>query len=72
MANKDYVIEQLRKQIENFKTETETQKVGKVIEVSDGVARVSGLSDVMASEMVEFPNGDDSGKLYWNQRGRRS
>lgn len=56
-VNKDFIVEQLKKQIENFKVETETLKVGKVIEVSDGVARVSGLSDVMASEMVEFPGG---------------
>jgi F-type H+-transporting ATPase subunit alpha len=56
--NKDFIVEQLRKQIENFKVETQTEKVGKVIEVSDGVARISGLSDVMASEMIEFPNGE--------------
>lgn len=55
--NKDFIVEQLRKQIENFKTETETEKVGTVIEVGDGVARVTGLSDLMASEMVEFPSG---------------
>ena len=56
--NKDHVIEQLKKQIEGFKTETDVQKVGKVVEVGDGVARISGLSDIMASEMVEFPNGE--------------
>jgi F-type H+-transporting ATPase subunit alpha len=56
--NKDYIIDQLKKQIEGFKTETTTEKVGKVIEVGDGVARISGLSDLMASEMVEFPNGE--------------
>jgi len=56
--SKDFIVEQLKKQIENFKVETQTQKVGKVIEVSDGVARISGLSDIMASEMVEFPNGE--------------
>jgi len=56
--NKDFIVEQLKKQIKNFKVETETLKVGKVIEVGDGVARVSGLSDVMASEMVEFSNGE--------------
>lgn len=55
--NKDYIIEQLKKQIENFKTEVQTEKVGKVMEIGDGVARISGLSDVMASEMVEFSNG---------------
>lgn len=54
MSNKDYIIEQLKSQIENFKTETKTEKVGVVLEVGDGVAKVSGLSDVMASEMLEF------------------
>lgn len=57
-ASKDYVIETLRKQIEGFKAETQTEKVGKVIEIGDGVARISGLSDLMASEMIEFPNGE--------------
>jgi F-type H+-transporting ATPase subunit alpha len=56
--NKDYIIEQLKKQIEGFKSEATTEKVGKVIEVGDGVARISGLSELMASEMVEFPNGE--------------
>lgn len=55
--NKDYIIEQLKKQIADFKTEAQTEKVGKVMEIGDGVARISGLSDVMASEMVEFSNG---------------
>ncbi|HOW60682.1 MAG TPA: F0F1 ATP synthase subunit alpha [Candidatus Moranbacteria bacterium] len=56
--NKDFIVEQLKKQIENFKVEMQIEKTGKVIEVSDGVARISGLSDIMASEMVEFPNGE--------------
>lgn len=53
--NKDYIVQQLKKQIENFKSEIQTEKVGKVIEIGDGVARISGLSDVMASEMLKFP-----------------
>lgn len=55
--NKNYIVEQLKKQIENFQTETKTEKVGKVLEVGDGVARISGLSDAMASEMLEFSDG---------------
>ncbi len=54
MADKDFIIETLKKQIESFKSETKTEKVGRVIEVGDGIARVSGLSDAMASEMLEF------------------
>lgn len=56
--SKDYVIEQLKKQIEHFKTEAKTEKVGTVSEIGDGVARITGLSDAMASEMVEFQNGE--------------
>lgn len=52
--SKDYIVEQLKKQIENFKTEAKTEKVGRVVEVGDGVAKISGLSDAMASEMLEF------------------
>ncbi|HBD05040.1 TPA: F0F1 ATP synthase subunit alpha, partial [Candidatus Uhrbacteria bacterium] len=55
--NKDYIIEQLKKQIENFQTVTQTEKVGTVTEVGDGVAKISGLSEAMASEMLEFPGG---------------
>ncbi|MFA5777098.1 MAG: F0F1 ATP synthase subunit alpha [Parcubacteria group bacterium] len=55
--NKDYIIEQLKKQIADFKSEVATEKVGKVMEIGDGIARVSGLSNCMASEMLEFGNG---------------
>jgi len=56
--NKDYIIEQLKSQIAGFEAETKTEKVGTVMEIGDGVARISGLTDVMASEMLEFPNGE--------------
>jgi F-type H+-transporting ATPase subunit alpha len=52
--NKDFIIETLKKQISGFKAETKSEKVGRVIEVGDGIARISGLSDAMASEMLEF------------------
>lgn len=58
--SKDYIVEQLKKQIENFKTEAKAEKVGRVIEVGDGVAKISGLSDAMASEMLEFTNSRES------------
>ncbi len=57
MANKDYIIEQLKKQIIDFKSSTIKEKVGTVEEIGDGIARISGLSDVMASEMIEFSGG---------------
>lgn len=54
MSNKDYIIDQLKKQIEGFETKVQTEKVGTVIEIGDGVAKIAGLSDAMASEMLEF------------------
>lgn len=57
MSNRDFIIEELKKQITDFKTEVATEKVGTVEEIGDGIARISGLSDVMASEMLEFPDG---------------
>jgi len=55
---KNYIVENLKKQIENFKDEAHAEKVGHVIEVFDGIAKISGLSDIKASEMVSFPNGE--------------
>jgi F-type H+/Na+-transporting ATPase subunit alpha len=60
--SKDYIIETLSKQISGFKAETKSEKVGRVIEVGDGIARVSGLSDAMASEMLEFIPAEASTK----------
>ncbi len=51
------LIEELKKQIENFESVTKEEAVGSVLEVGDGVARVSGLGGAMASEMIEFQNG---------------
>jgi F-type H+-transporting ATPase subunit alpha len=45
---------QIRKQIESFQAPVEAVDVGAILEVGDGIARVSGLSNVMASELVEF------------------
>ncbi len=47
----------LRKQLAGFENETDVYEVGTVLQVGDGIARVYGLSQVMASELVEFPNG---------------
>ncbi|HEX9768926.1 MAG TPA: F0F1 ATP synthase subunit alpha [Kiloniellales bacterium] len=47
----------LKEQIENFGTETDVAEVGQVLSVGDGVARVYGLDNVRAGEMVEFPGG---------------
>ncbi len=47
----------LKKQIENFGQEAEVSEVGQVLSVGDGIARVYGLDNVQAGEMVEFENG---------------
>ena len=47
----------LREQIQNFGQEAEVSEVGQVLSVGDGIARVYGLDNVQAGEMVEFENG---------------
>ncbi len=47
----------LQQQINAFTPKTEAVDVGEVIEVGDGIARVSGLASVQSNELVEFPNG---------------
>ncbi len=54
---KNHIVENLRKQIEKFQDDLKAEKVGHVVEVFDGIARVSGLSDLKASEMVSFSSG---------------
>ncbi|MBI3342002.1 F0F1 ATP synthase subunit alpha [Candidatus Curtissbacteria bacterium] len=51
------ILEEIEKQIEKTKFSASAKNVGKIIEVGDGVARISGLSDVAASEIIAFPNG---------------
>jgi F-type H+/Na+-transporting ATPase subunit alpha len=50
----DEIVSVLQKEIEQYRTQLETREVGRVLEVGDGIARVYGLSGVMAGEMVEF------------------
>ena len=47
----------LKEQIASFGQEAEVTEVGQVLSVGDGIARVHGLDNVQAGEMVEFPNG---------------
>ena len=51
------ITELLRQQIEKFDVSVDVSEVGEVIEIGDGIARVSGLENVMSSELVELPNG---------------
>ena len=47
----------LKEKIKNFKFEIDIAETGKVVQVGDGIARVYGMENVMAGEMIEFPNG---------------
>ncbi|MFH1822226.1 MAG: F0F1 ATP synthase subunit alpha [Patescibacteria group bacterium] len=60
---KDFIVEQLKKQISDFKAEVKEQTIGRVTEVGDGIARISGLSDVVMSEMIEFVN-KETGNVF--------
>lgn len=53
----DEVSAILREQLSNFKSEADLQEVGTVLQVGDGVARIYGLSQVQAGELIEFENG---------------
>ncbi|MAJ14965.1 MAG: F0F1 ATP synthase subunit alpha [SAR116 cluster bacterium] len=47
----------LKDQIRNFGTDAEVSEIGKVLSVGDGIARVHGLDEIKAGEMVEFDGG---------------
>jgi F-type H+-transporting ATPase subunit alpha len=47
----------LREQLSGFKTETQLEEVGTVLQIGDGIARVYGLTGVQSGELVEFENG---------------
>jgi F-type H+-transporting ATPase subunit alpha len=47
----------LKREIQNFGAEAEVSEVGQVLSVGDGIARIYGLDNVQAGEMVEFPGG---------------
>ena len=51
------ILATLRERIDRFEPTVQARDVGTVIEVGDGIARVSGLSNVRMSELVEFPSG---------------
>src|SRR5690348_12640183 len=55
--NADEIASVIQAEIEQYESQIDVREVGTVLEVGDGIARVYGLSGVMASEMVEFPNG---------------
>lgn len=72
--DKNFIIETLKKQLSEYKPEIESVNIGKVLKIGDGIASVSGLSQAMSSEMLEFvtPKGSIYGvalNLEENQVG---
>lgn len=57
METQDQILQALKAQIDGFKGGVHAEKIGKVLEVGDGVARVYGLGEVASNEMVEFADG---------------
>ncbi len=55
--NSDEIASVIQQEITQFESQIDVRDVGRVLEVGDGIARVYGLSGVMAQEMVEFSNG---------------
>ncbi|HUO10157.1 MAG TPA: F0F1 ATP synthase subunit alpha [Phycisphaerae bacterium] len=53
----DEITSVIQQEISQYKNQLDVAQVGKVIEVGDGIARIYGLRDAMAGEMLEFPNG---------------
>ena len=55
--NPSEISDLIKKKIENFDADVEAKTEGTVVSLTDGIARVHGLSDVMQGEMLEFPGG---------------
>ena len=53
----DEITKVLRQQIEQYTDAIDTQEVGSVLQVGDGIARVHGLENCVALEMLELPHG---------------
>jgi F-type H+-transporting ATPase subunit alpha len=55
--NPSEISELIKSRIQNFEATTEARTEGTIVSLSDGIARIHGLNDVMAGEMLEFPGG---------------
>jgi F-type H+-transporting ATPase subunit alpha len=53
----DEISSVIKQEIAQYRSELDIAEVGKVLDVGDGIARIYGLNNAMASEMLEFPNG---------------
>jgi F-type H+-transporting ATPase subunit alpha len=57
MINADEIAGIIKQRIATFKTSADQSEIGTVIEVGDNIARIYGLDNAQASELVQFPNG---------------
>src|SRR3954470_4213615 len=55
--NPDEITGVLRRHLEGFRPEVEKQQVGRIVEVGDGIARISGLPNTAVNELLEFEGG---------------
>ena len=53
----DQITQEIRRRIEQFEPRDQRREVGTVLSIGDGIARIDGLSDVMLTELLEFPGG---------------
>lgn len=53
----DLLLESIKKKIDDTQLSVETSEVGRVVDIADGIARVSGISSCQSSEMLQFSNG---------------
>ena len=59
------IVEQLKKNIAAFETKTEVEEVGAIIEIGDGIAKISGLTECQASEILEFTGAEkNAAKIF--------
>ncbi|MDP2703904.1 MAG: F0F1 ATP synthase subunit alpha [bacterium] len=57
--DKAEIVDKIKKQIEEFQGEAQSEEIGRVVEVGDGVVKIAGLKNVMMSEMLGFVNEKD-------------
>ncbi|MFA5163536.1 MAG: F0F1 ATP synthase subunit alpha [Patescibacteria group bacterium] len=57
-STKDFIVEQIKSQIADFKADIKEKSVGRVLKISDGIALISGLSEAMMSEILIFKTAE--------------
>ncbi len=60
----DEIASVLREELQQFRTQIDTRTTGRVLEVGDGIARCYGLSEVMAGELIDFPEAGVKGLAF--------